>query len=206
MRLSEWRDRLTSETTLEVKRVADLASARGEHRRDTVYVMYSADDAPPNEAETIGAVRQLHTVGVDVIYAITNRRSSDGDEAVEEIELAREQVQGALADWEPPSGDSAVSYRRGRVLKFTTGTLWWQDSFEVAEFRASVTERIYRLAASEPPAPTGGQRQDLDEHVPDGWSRSKPDPTETEMVWQATRTATINSNGLVFASRWALEN
>ena len=137
MRLAEWRERLKSETDLEVKRVADLASARGEHRRDTAYVMYSSDDASPNESGVTGAVRQLHTVGVDVVYAVTNRRSASGDEAVEEIERVREQVLAALVGWEPPSGDSEIVYRRGRVLSFTTGTLWWQDSFEVAEFRVS---------------------------------------------------------------------
>ena len=161
MRLSEWRNRLDPdvlralpandpfrsrddfETLVETlaeldrKRVADLASARNEHYRDTVYVMYSSDDALPNDAETLGAVRQLHTVGVDVIYAITNRREADGDQAVEEIETVREAVLGALVGWEPPSGDSAITYRRGRVLAFDDATLWWQDSFEVEEYRAS---------------------------------------------------------------------
>lgn len=138
MRLAQWRQRLESETDgLDVKRVADLPAARDTHYRDTVYVMYSSDDARPDESDVIGAVRQLHTVGVDVIYAITNRRSEDGDEAVEEIEAVREQVLGALVGWQPPDGDSAIVYRRGRVLSFDRGTLWWQDSFEVREFRVS---------------------------------------------------------------------
>lgn len=138
MRLAEWRDRLTAETTgLDVKRAADFVSAQGDHRRDTIYVMYSSDDARPNEADVVGAVRQLHTVGVDVVYAVTNLRSAIGDDAVEEIEQVREQVLGALVGWEPPSGDSAIVYRRGRVLAFENRTLWWQDSFEVLEYQTS---------------------------------------------------------------------
>ena len=139
MRLAEWRARLRAETSLDVKRVADFAAARGEHRRDTIYVMYSSDDAQRNESDVIGSVRQLHTLGVDVVYAITNRRSDDGDEAVEEIERVRDQVLDALVGWEPPSGDSAVTYRRGRLLRFDKGTIWWQDAFEVEEFRVSVS-------------------------------------------------------------------
>lgn len=135
MRLAEWRDRLKAETAgLDVKRAADLAAAEDEHRRDTVYVMYSDDAAGRDEADVVGTVRQLHTVGVDVVYAIGNHRSRDGDEAVEKIEAAREQILPALVGWEPPSADSAIVYRRGRVIRFTRSTLWWQDSFEVQEF------------------------------------------------------------------------
>lgn len=136
MRISEWIERLKAETDLDVKGVADYATAQAEHRRDACYVMYSSDDATPNEADTVGGVRQLHTVGVDVVLAITNRRSARGSEGVDEIEAAREQVLDALVGWEPPSGDSSITYRRGRLAAFVKGTIWWEDSFEVEEYRA----------------------------------------------------------------------
>lgn len=136
MRIADWIARLKSETNLEVKGVADYATAQAEHRRDTCYVMYSADDAAPNEIAT-GPVRQQHTLGVDVVLALTNRRSARGREGIDEIEDARNQVLDALVDWEPPGTDGPITYRRGRLAAFVKGTIWWEDAFEVDEIRAS---------------------------------------------------------------------
>lgn len=136
MRLSDWRERLEAETDLEVLGAANLVRAQEEHRRDTVYVMYSSDDARPSDVT--GQVRQEHSVGVDVVSAVTNYRDGRGSDAVDEVERVREQVLAALIGWAPPSaGGDEIQYRRGRLLGFSKRTVWWQDSFAVFEYRAS---------------------------------------------------------------------
>ena len=141
MRLKEWMDRLEAEVDgvkpdFDVYRAADLATVRREHRRDAVYVMYSSDDARPSDVT--GAVRQQHTLGVDVVSAIRNFRDSRGGDAVDEVERMREFVLGRLVGWTPPSAEGeAIEYVRGRLLGFNNKTIWWQDSFGIFEYRAS---------------------------------------------------------------------
>lgn len=120
----------------DVFRAANLATIRDEHRRDAVYVMYSSDYARPNDVT--GAVRQQHTVGVDVVSAIRNFRDERGGEAVDEVERMREIVLGLLVGWTPPSADGEeIQYVRGRLLGFWNKTIWWQDSFGIFEYRTS---------------------------------------------------------------------
>ena len=138
MRLAEWRQRLESELEdIDVFAAANLATVEGEHLRDAVYVMYSTDDARPNDVT--GQVRQQHTVGVDVVSAICNFRDLRGSDAVDDVERVRDQVLGALVGWTPPSADGeTIEYRRGRLLGFRNKTIWWQDSFGIFEYRTSV--------------------------------------------------------------------
>lgn len=120
----------------DVFRAANLATIRGEHRRDAVYVVYSSDDARPNDVT--GAVRQQHTVGVDVISAIRDFGDSRGAGAVDEVERMREIVLDRLVGWTPPSAEGeAIEYLRGRLLGFWNRTIWWQDSFGIFEYRTA---------------------------------------------------------------------
>ena len=65
---------------------------------------------------------------------------------------------------------------------------------------AEQLETIYRLAADEPAAPAGGQA--VEDHLPDEWLAVEPQPTATESVWSAQRTATLINGAFRGATAW----
>ena len=58
------------------------------------------------------------------------------------------------------------------------------------------TDSIFRRGTTTPTRPTGGTT--TSNHLPTGWSRTQPQPTETENVYRSQRTRTYN--GAVFQS------
>ena len=62
------------------------------------------------------------------------------------------------------------------------------------------TDTVYRLAATQPSAPTGGTG--TEGHTPTDWQRTQPAATETEAVWRATRTRTYLDGVFSMATAW----
>ena len=123
--LTAWRDRLASLLDIDVDLVDNLAEAQTRISRDKAFVV-SLDNAA---AESGGGrpVRQMVTVGVAIILAITSRR---GRGAGAQVETLRKAVADALLGWEPEGVTAPVHYRRGRLLQLADGVTWWQDEFE----------------------------------------------------------------------------
>ena len=136
MRISEWIERLKTDTDIEVHGAAELAAAEAERRRNGAFVIYLDDRAGGNALAN--GVRQLRTVGIGVVLAITNLRGKRGDAGIEEIEPVRERVINALVGWQPRTAASQVIFRGGQLMTFSRGTLWWQDEFEVTEIIGGV--------------------------------------------------------------------
>ena len=61
-------------------------------------------------------------------------------------------------------------------------------------------DTIYRLAANEPSAPTGGMT--LEEYVPAGWQRTEPAPTTSQSVWRSRRTRIHDDGAFESATAW----
>jgi len=94
---------------------------------------------------------------------------------------------------------------RGTGTRSLNGT---SDTAQAAEVNASVlseiisTDTIYRAAPPTPvlTAPSGGTT--TDNHTPAGWTRTKPQPTETNAVWKSERTVTRRGTTFISATAW----
>ena len=137
--IAHWVKRLKTELAadgggaVDVKGAAALAQAMADHRvikRDSVYVLYAAEDAEGNIQAN--AVRQRCVIGVTVALAVTNRRDRRGEAGVDEVETLHGRVRTALLGWTPPGAAERVEYRRGRLLNFTEGAQVWADDYETA--------------------------------------------------------------------------
>lgn len=125
---------------VDVKGAAALAAALKDHsaiKRDTVYVLYSAEDADDNIQAS--GVRQRCVIGVTVALAVTNRRDKRGEAGVEEVEALHGRVRVAVLGWTPPGATERVVYRRGRLLNFTEGAQVWVDDYETGGW---ISEKI----------------------------------------------------------------
>ena len=125
---------------VDVKGAAALAAALADHsaiKRDTVYVLYAAEDADGNIMAT--GVRQRCVIGVTVALAVTNRRDKRGEAGVEEVEALHGRVRGALLGWTPEGTTEPVTYRKGRLLNFTEGAQIWADDYEAVGW---ISEKI----------------------------------------------------------------
>ena len=137
--IGDWIERLKTELAadgggaVDVKGAAALAAALDDHsaiKRDSVYVLYAAEDADGNIQAN--AVRQRCVIGVTVALAVTNRRDRRGEAGVGEVEALHGRVRTALLGWVPPGATERVEYRRGRLLSFTEGAQVWADDYETA--------------------------------------------------------------------------
>ena len=137
--IAQWVKRLKTELAadgggaVEVKGAAALAAALadpGTIKRDSVYVLYAAEDADGNIQAN--GVRQRCVIGVTVALAVTNRRERRDEAGVEEVEALHGRVREALLGWVPPGATERVEYRRGRLLNFTEGAQVWADDYEMA--------------------------------------------------------------------------
>ena len=131
MILQDWIDRLEKaegiEGVVDVKEAADLAAAQADQRRDTIYVMYNAEQGGENLLSQ--GVQQPLTTTMAVVIAVTNRRDRRGAGGMTELETLRKQVRGALLGWTPPAQAGPVTYQRGRLLQLVEATVWWIDEF-----------------------------------------------------------------------------
>ena len=131
MILQDWIDRLKNaegiEGVVEVREAADLAAAQADQRRDTIYVMYNAEQGGENLLSQ--DVQQPLTTTMAVVIAVTNRRDRRGAGGLTELEILRKQVRKALLGWCPPLQDGPVTYGRGRLLQLVEATVWWIDEF-----------------------------------------------------------------------------
>ena len=137
--IRDWVERLKTALTadggdpVDVKGAAALAAALADHgaiKRDSVYVLYAAEDAGDNVQAT--GVRQRCVIGVTVALAVTNRRDRRGAAGVDEVEVLHGRVRAALLGWAPPEAAEPVEFRRGRLLNFTEGAQVWADDYEFA--------------------------------------------------------------------------
>ena len=65
---------------------------------------------------------------------------------------------------------------------------------------SSDTDYIYKLSAAAPAVPSGGA--DSKDHRPSGWLRTKPNPTATQNLYQATRTRHYEGDEFEKATSW----
>ena len=128
--LATWVERLGAHVDVPVQGAAELAAARGDHRRDTAYVYPLRETAERSLVQRGGAV-QRHTHRVGVLSVVTNRRDPRGEAGLEEIELRRAAVRAALVGWCPEGAAESVAYSAGALVGVADGVLLWQDEFEV---------------------------------------------------------------------------
>ena len=134
--VADWVARLAAEVAgITVHGAAELAAARGEHRRDTLYVFPLEERADANVAES--AVVQREHMRIAVLLALTNRRDGRGEAGLDEIERWRAPVKAALIGWRPAGADRPVAFRRGALAGIGDGVVLWQDEFETSYWRES---------------------------------------------------------------------
>ena len=138
MILQDWIDQLRNaegiKDVVDVREAADLAAAQADQRRDTIYVMYNAEQAGENLLSQ--GVQQPLTTTMAVVIAVTNRRDRRGAGGLTELEILRKQVRDALLGWSPTPQDSPVTYQRGRLLQLVDATVWWIDEFTTGSWIA----------------------------------------------------------------------
>ena len=86
---------------------------------------------------------------------------------------------------------------------FQSATSWGAPTIIENKIDAPLpsTDTIYLLAAAKPATPTGGGNDE--DHVPaGGWTRTRPDATTTQSVWQSQRTISRTDRRFVSASAW----
>ena len=62
------------------------------------------------------------------------------------------------------------------------------------------TDSIYRLSSSAPSTPSGGTSDE--DHLPSGWSRTAPSPTQTLDVYRSQRTRSYTNGVFTSATAW----
>lgn len=131
MILQDWIKRLMDaegiKDVVDVREAADLAAAQADQRRDTIYVMYNAEQAGENLLSH--GVQQPLTTTMAVVIAVTNCRDRRGAGGMTELETLRKRVREALLGWTPPAQAGPVTYQRGRLLQLVEATVWWIDEF-----------------------------------------------------------------------------
>ena len=143
-----------------------------------------------------------------VHYDSTNIRNGTGVVVGGNTSYAENYPDSTHLRWAIPSAYQTDD--RFRRLWFTVGARrsggehWfrWAPATRVSVPRTTNTDtdRVYRLAAAEPSAPTGGESTLF--HTPSGWQRAQPDATPTEDVWKAERTRTYVSGSFTSATAW----
>ena len=118
-----------------VETAAELAVlvAKGDkpQRVPAAYVLWLGDDAGPVTTLT-GLQRQIVTQHIGVVLVTRHVGDRRGGEQLDDIRPLVEAVKAALTGWEPPGGEDALAYRRGRLLSLTrTGHLFAQVDFKV---------------------------------------------------------------------------
>lgn len=107
----------------------------------------AADAAPPDPAAFVlhmgdnGNLKTPFTNGVQritrmygVLLCVRNVSDAPGGEACIDLVALRRAVFAQLIGWMPFDGAEPLQFSMGRVLKFETGLLWWQDDFATTFF------------------------------------------------------------------------
>lgn len=102
----------------------------------------AADTAPPPPAAFVlplgedGNVKIPFTSGIQkitrlygVVLCVRNVRDAGGAAAGADLKSLRREVLAQLIGWEPFGGAEPLMFSKGRLLKFESGLLWWQDDF-----------------------------------------------------------------------------
>ena len=128
MRLHDWTARLSAHIEdTDIRGAADLAAARDAHQRNTVYVMYQAEDAEANRRSC--GVQQRVLTDMLIVLAACNRRGTLKEELVTELEALRGRVRSALLGWTPPGAAGPVVFRSGQLTRLSDAVIWWQDVY-----------------------------------------------------------------------------
>jgi hypothetical protein len=80
---------------------------------------------PPFTSDSIQRVTRLY----GVIQCVRNVRDASGAAATAALKDVRRPMLKQLIGWEPFAGGEPLIFMRGRLLKFQSGLLWWQDDF-----------------------------------------------------------------------------
>lgn len=126
------RDRLKSEITdfKEVRGALDFSAIKKDLVKfPAAFVFLQADSASANKI-AVGGHRQQVTHDVAVVLVIKSANDRSGEKASDELEELRSAVRTALVGWEPGSGFDPLSLKRGRLLGFSKGVAFWQDTYE----------------------------------------------------------------------------
>lgn len=77
------------------------------------------------EGSIIQPVRQV----TGVILVVRNVADPRGEAAQADIETLRGAVKGLLFGWSPNAGKQPLQMSGGRLLAFSDGLMWWQDTY-----------------------------------------------------------------------------
>ena len=78
--------------------------------------------------------RQMITVRMAIIIAVTNFRDGRGAGGMDEIEVIRQQVQTALLGWQPAGAACGAWFEGGQMMGADKKAVaWWQEIWRLQE-------------------------------------------------------------------------
>jgi len=112
-----------------------------------LFVIPLADGAAENQFD--GGVNQRMTEVFGVIAAIPNdayQKDQTGLTASDQVHDVRAEIFRALLGWQPPDGDSVISYQGGQLLESNAAWVWWQFAFT---YHSQITHETDGVQASD---------------------------------------------------------
>ena len=108
----------------------------------------------------------------------------------------------------PGASTTQNVYRSRRTRTYSNGSFTsasaWGSPVKIADAVPNVTtdtDRIYRRASSSPSRPSGGTINE--NHLPTGWSRTKPGATIGNAVYRSERVRTYTNGAFTSATAWS---
>lgn len=126
------RTRLENEVTAlkEVCGALDFSAIKGSAVKfPAAFIFLQGDSASANNI-AVGGHRQKLTGEIAVVLVLKSANDRSGEKASDELEELRSAVRAALVGWEPGNGFEPLSLKRGRLLGFSKGVAFWQDTYE----------------------------------------------------------------------------
>ncbi len=135
--LQEIIDRLKTHASVldEVRPAEDIeAITKGTAPRSgTVFVLPYRERAQPNQLST-GGFRQLVVVQVLVALVIRRHDDASGGKKAVLFDDAKTAIEAALAGWEPPSGEDALSLVSAQAAPLGNGVTVYVQTWETSRF------------------------------------------------------------------------
>ncbi|MCB8748321.1 hypothetical protein LHU53_15580 [Rhodoferax sp. U2-2l] len=118
---------------------ADLEAAqKGAVVMPGAFLLNLGDDAGPDD-EPIGGTDQQIVKTIGVVLCLANRRDSQGEAALDDLEDLRKAVRDTLVGWVPDATTGEpMTFAGGRLQSLDKESrLWWMDEFRIKTYYRS---------------------------------------------------------------------
>lgn len=127
--LARLREQLDGRWVIETSAALDAAYDGSGGVTPAAFVIPVAETSAPH-AGGAGYLVQSTAIAFGVVICVRNYRAANlGGDALNDLTPARRAVGNALINWMPPGCELVIDHQAGRLEKYTSGNVWWQDIF-----------------------------------------------------------------------------